>query len=132
MEEVKHIVYIVDDSEIICSITERVVSQYPGVTVFSFHSGEAAVEHLSIVTPTVAIIDYFLAHEGEDKMNGNAVHKALLQKNPHLFSILLTGVSDPQHRDQLQQAGFQKVIFKEQEDVFEQISAAMASLFTSK
>lgn len=118
----KQIAFIIEDSQIISSIVKKVISVYPGIEIFEFNSGEEMLMELEKTTPNIAIIDYFLAPEDQGKMNGVEVLSFLKNRNPNVYSILLTGIGDDQKIEELSAHGFDRILFKDNEDVFEYIS----------
>ena len=74
------VIFIIEDSKIISSLMSNLLSREFDVTVFTFESGESALETLNSVTPDIILLDYHLDSRNKHNINGQEF-MTILKKN---------------------------------------------------
>lgn len=132
VQESKGIVYLIDDSEMIRICVRQVISSHYDLEIKEFSTGEEMMNELTKEMPVLAIIDYILGEKNSGVMNGLDTLKILRKHFPKMKAILLTGVRDEDAMKRLKKEGFNKVIFKERESVFDILTDAINELLKQK
>ncbi|MEX1001578.1 MAG: response regulator [Crocinitomicaceae bacterium] len=114
-------VYIVDDSVTISNILKKVISNIDGVEATDFQMGEDMLNSLETEAPFLIFLDYFLDTQKKGYMNGEEVFQQLKKNHPDVPVVMITGMTDDKKLEKLKSVGFDHIIHKDQDEVFEEV-----------
>lgn len=119
--ENKIVVYVVEDSQIICDIIRRLVLINDKIIVKTFLNGESVIRELNKCLPHIIFLDYYLDSVEKNKMNGDQVLKYAKTNIPDVPVVLLTSLSEPRKVNELLTIGFDGFIHKGEENLMDNI-----------
>ena len=123
------VVYVLDDSQIICDLLYNMLSNQEGVTASTFKNGIELLESLSTLKPDIVFLDYYL-NEKPGYPSGPNVLRELKKQYPDLPVVMMTGLTDRKKITELQSIGFTDFIHKDNDDILTDILLAL-SKYTS-
>jgi DNA-binding NarL/FixJ family response regulator len=88
----KPIVFVVDDDDTSLFILRKYIDRKKQFEIYTFDSGEACVEQLSL-NPEILVLDYYLTQSGS-RMNGKDVVAAVKASGKHPRIVMLSGQED--------------------------------------
>lgn len=125
METKDKIIFIVEDSEIISDLLERVINNTDGYTGKSFATGEAMIEELENVIPDGLLLDYYLDPGKKGFMNGEQVLQRMQIMDVNVPVVMLTGLQDVIKLERLKYLNVVEILDKDSSDIFEKIVQAI-------
>lgn len=109
------VIFIIEDSKIISSLMSNLLSREFDVTVFTFESGESALETLNSVTPDIILLDYHLDSRNKHNINGQEFMTILKKLKVLVPVIILSGQSNKEVMAHLIQLGAIDYVSKDDE-----------------
>ena len=109
------VIFIIEDSKIISSLMSNLLSREFDVTVFTFESGESALETLNSVTPDIILLDYHLDSRNKHNINGQEFMIILKKLKVLVPVIILSGQSNKEVMAHLIQLGAIDYVSKDDE-----------------
>lgn len=93
-------IFVVDDDELFLKLITSCLSKFTDFTIYEFSNYADCLK--SRVKPDIAILDYYIATDGNDKTNGIKVLAQLKEKNAALIGFILSGKAElPSENDKL-------------------------------
>jgi two-component system OmpR family response regulator len=87
-------VFVVDDDIVFLTMLEEELKKFlPNAKVLSFKSGEACLENIQL-NPFLILLDYNLAGEDRDSINGIRTLKEIKKLSPDTEVLMLSGIDD--------------------------------------
>ncbi len=124
MKNKENLIYIVEDSNIIAGILNKLISSIPNTRAKDFPTGELMLSELATnEIPDMIFIDYYIDDSKNidiyiPTMNGDAIFDEIQKIYPNLPVVLLTGMSDHNKIAEMKAKGIYHVIHKEIDDIF--------------
>ncbi len=93
-------IFIVDDDEFFLKLITSCLSKFTDFTIYEFSNYTDCLN--SRVKPDIAILDYYIGTDNNDKTNGIKVLTKLREKYPALIGFVLSGKAElPSENDKL-------------------------------
>ncbi len=94
-------IFILDDDELYVKLLSSYLSKYADFKIYEFSNYNDCLEYKA-AKPDVAIIDYYIATDSNDKTNGIKILEKLREKYPNIIGIILSGKAGlPSENDEL-------------------------------
>ena len=87
------LIYLVDDDTVFLTLIQSELSSMAKVTTRTFASGESCLKQMH-KNPCMVVLDYELAGEDPDVMNGVEVLKKIKETNPETEVVMISGWDD--------------------------------------
>ncbi len=117
-------IFIVDDDSMLTEALEDYLTRKIAHQVFSFHTGEECLGHLS-EGPDVIILDYFLNTVQKDAANGMEILQTIKKHYPAIHVIMLSSQERYGIAMQTIQKGAEQYVIKD-EKAFEKIASLIS------
>jgi CheY-like chemotaxis protein len=85
-------IFIVDDDEFFLKLITSCLSKFTDFTIYEFSSYEDCLK--SKVKPDIAILDYYIGTDNNDRTNGVKVLGQLREKYPNILGFVLSGKAE--------------------------------------
>lgn len=129
MEKKDRIIFIVEDSDIISNLLEKVINNTEGYFAKVFATGESMLDELEKKKPSGILLDYYLDPDKKGYMNGEEVLQKLQIMDVKIPVLMLTGIQDTVKIEELQYPNLVEVLNKDSHDIFEKVVHAIKSAF---
>jgi len=95
MKEVQEetLVYLVDDDPVFLTLIQSDFSSMPKVKTRAFSTGESCLKQMHL-NPAMVVLDYELASDDPNMMNGVQVLRKIKETNPETEVVMLSGWDD--------------------------------------
>ena len=117
----KQKIFIVEDSPVISKILIKVIKQLDKIEPLDFQSGEEMLRALDKDKPGLIFLDYYLDTQKKGYMNGEQVFDHLKEHHPEIPVVMITGMTDEERLSELSEIGFDDIIHKDHDQLFERI-----------
>ena len=87
------LIYLVDDDTVFLTLIQSELSSMGEVKTRTFASGESCLKQMH-KNPCMVVLDYELAGEDPDVMNGVEVLKEIKESNPETEVLMISGWDD--------------------------------------
>ena len=87
------LIYLVDDDTVFLTLIQSELSSMGEVKTRTFASGESCLKEMH-KNPCMVVLDYELAGEDPDVMNGGEVLKKIKETNPETEVVMISGWDD--------------------------------------
>lgn len=125
------LVYVLDDSPIICDLISKVINLDENMKALSFYSSESFLEAHRSCASDLYIIDYFLDSQGEKGTTGNDVIKELRHSNYNPVIVVSGSRELPILIDNINHGNIY-AINKDEDDFFDKIESQVQTLLRFK
>jgi CheY-like chemotaxis protein len=120
-ESNKILVYVIEDSRIICDIMSRLVLFNKNIEVKTFYDGQTALAAVTKKWPDIIFLDYYLDNNHKHGINGDVVLRTIKRVSKDTPVILMTSLTDGKKINTLLRIGFDGFIHKGEENLMENI-----------
>ena len=87
------LIYLVDDDPVFLTLIQSELSSMAKVRTRAFSSGESCLKEMH-KNPSMVVLDYELASDNPDNMNGVEVLRKIKESNPETEVVMLSGWDD--------------------------------------